>query len=161
MNVGLTIDEEFLLDCFTITTEPNPELRLHFERHPNRALSILTVDRMAVLVKTPNSKEVLLTNVESRFLYHQSLWAEVRESSKGASHKAFPSKKNPSGDPVRAPLTDFEKRYWDVCKWNVSGSRLHFTNFLFMMNRFRHYSLSQFCRQHVGVYQWLAVQAPS
>ncbi|CEL59217.1 hypothetical protein RSOLAG1IB_03150 [Rhizoctonia solani AG-1 IB] len=119
MNVGLTIDEEFLLDCFTITTEPNPELRLHFERHPNRALSILTVDRMAVLVKTPNSKEVLLTNVESRFLYHQSLWAEIRESSKGASHKAFPSKKNPSGDPVRAPLTDFEKRYWDVCKWNA------------------------------------------
>ncbi|KAF8742880.1 hypothetical protein RHS02_03246, partial [Rhizoctonia solani] len=119
IGAGLTIDEEFLLDCFTIPSEPAPELRLHFERHPNRALSILTVDRMATLVKTPESKEVLLTNIEPRFLYHQSLWAEIRESPKGSSYKAFPNKKNPSTDPLRASLSDFEKRYWDACKWNA------------------------------------------
>ncbi|KAG8756993.1 hypothetical protein FRC11_004879 [Ceratobasidium sp. 423] len=119
INAGLTIDEDFLLDCFTIPHESNPELRIHFERHPNGALSILTVDRMATLVKTPNSKEVLLGNMESSFLYHQSLWAEIRENPKGNSFKAFPSKKSPSTDPPRAPLSTFEKRYWDMCNWNA------------------------------------------
>ncbi|CAE6423533.1 unnamed protein product [Rhizoctonia solani] len=119
INAGLTIDEDFLLDCFTIPQESNPELRIHFERHSNGALSILTVDRMATLVKTPNSKEVLLGNMESSFLYHQSLWAEIRENPKGASFKAFPSKKRPSTDPSRAPLSNFEKRYWDMCNWNA------------------------------------------
>ncbi|KAJ1308303.1 hypothetical protein OPQ81_004016 [Rhizoctonia solani] len=119
INAGLTIDEDFLLDCFTIPSEQNPELRIHFERRPNGALSILTVNRMATLVKTPNSKEVLLKNMESSFLYHQSLWAEIRERNGGQSYKAFPSKKNPTGDPSRAPLSAFEKRYWDVCNWNA------------------------------------------
>ncbi|CAE6429288.1 unnamed protein product [Rhizoctonia solani] len=119
INAGLTIDEDFLFDCFTITREPNPELRIHFERHSSGALSLLTVDRMATLVKTPNSKEVLLSNMESSFLYHQSLWAEIRETPKGPSFKAFPSKKNSSRDPPRAPLSDFEKRYWDMCGWNA------------------------------------------
>ncbi|KAH7344138.1 hypothetical protein B0J17DRAFT_714273 [Rhizoctonia solani] len=119
INAGLTIDEDFLLDCFTVTREPNPELRIHFERHSSRALSLLTVDRMATLVKIPNSKEVLLGNMESSFLYHQSLWAEIRETPKGHSYKVFPSKNNSLRDPPRAPLSDFEKRYWDACNWNT------------------------------------------
>ncbi|CAE6496780.1 unnamed protein product [Rhizoctonia solani] len=119
INTGLTIDEDFLLDCFTMIREPNPELRIHFERHSKGALSLLTVDRMATLVKTPNSKEVLLGNMESNFLYHPSLWAEIRETPKGISYKAFPSRRNSSGDPPRAPLSDFEKRYWDTCNWNA------------------------------------------
>ncbi|CUA77189.1 putative protein YEL023C [Saccharomyces cerevisiae S288c] [Rhizoctonia solani] len=119
INVGLTIDEDFLLDCFTIVHEPNPELRIHFERHSSGALSLFTVNRMETIVKTPNSKEVLLSNIESNFLYHQSLWAEIRENPKDISRKVFPSKQNPSGDPPRAPLSDFEKKYWDMCNWNA------------------------------------------
>lgn len=116
VSAGLTLDQNFLQDCFTKTREASPELRLHFERRPGLISSLLTVDRMNVLVKTPTSKEVTLSNVESRFLYHQSLWAEVRESPKGESWKAFPSKKGP--DPEKAPLTEFEKTYWDSCYWN-------------------------------------------
>ncbi|CAE6444993.1 hypothetical protein ACGC1H_001021 [Rhizoctonia solani] len=119
INTGLAIEEDFLLDCFTIIREHNPELRIHFERHSHGPLSLFTLNRMATLVKTPNSEEVLLGNMESNFLYHQSLWAEIREKPNDISHKAFPSSGNPSVDPPRAPLSDFEKKYWDMCNWNA------------------------------------------
>ncbi|CAE7110115.1 unnamed protein product [Rhizoctonia solani] len=158
IHTGLTIDEDFLLDCFTIIHEPSPELRIHFERHSGGALSsLLTVDRMAALVKTPNSKEVLLSNMESSFLYHQSLWAEIRENPKGDSHKAFPSK-NSLRDPIRAPLSDFEKKYWDLCNWNVGYFRSGVGIILFNEST-RHYF--PFQSWGSGVYQWLEARAPS
>jgi hypothetical protein len=79
---------------------------------------ILTVNRMRLPVNTSHHDgEVTLSNVTSDFTYHQSLWAEVKESERGASHRAFVGK---AGEPTRAPLTAFEKKYWEMCSWDVS-----------------------------------------
>ncbi|QRV87208.1 choline transport protein [Ceratobasidium sp. AG-Ba] len=110
---GLGLDEQFIYDCFTIlpkTTSP-PELRLHFERK-----TFLTVDRMKTLVSTPHHDvEVALSNVNEEFMYHLSLWAEIRETPGGSSRKAFSGK---TGEPVRKRLTDFEQKYWGLCGWD-------------------------------------------
>lgn len=80
-------------------------------------MSFLTVDRMAVVVKTPTSKEVVLPSISPKFLYHQSLWAEIRTAPGGESFRVYP--KNGGTDPEKAPLTEFERVYWDMCGWNV------------------------------------------
>jgi hypothetical protein len=115
VNAGLAIEESFLLDCFLLLTPPSttPQLRLHFERH-----MLLTVNRMKLPVKTSHHDgEITLSNVTPEFTYHQSLWAEARESEKGVSHKAFSGK---ADEPPRAPLTAFESKYWEMCNWDVS-----------------------------------------
>ncbi|KAG8741150.1 hypothetical protein FRC10_003248 [Ceratobasidium sp. 414] len=113
VNYGLGLDEPFLYDCFTLLNSPDvpPELRLHFERH-----SFLTVDRMKTLVHTPHhDKEVALSSVAPEFMYHPSLWAEVRERPGAPSRKAFGGK---ASDPPRKPLTEFERKYWKMCGWD-------------------------------------------
>ncbi|KAG8721266.1 hypothetical protein FRC08_014627 [Ceratobasidium sp. 394] len=110
---GLGLDDSFLFDCFTVLNSPDvsPELRLHYERH-----SFLTVDRMKTLVHTSHhDKETALSSIAPEFMYHQSLWAELKETPGGPSRKAFIGK---TGDPPRKPLTEFERKYWKMCSWD-------------------------------------------
>ncbi|KAG8792339.1 hypothetical protein FRC12_006409 [Ceratobasidium sp. 428] len=115
-SAGLGIDEDFLYDCFTLLDSPDilPELRLHFMRR-----KLLTVDRMKIWLNTTphHNKEVLLSSANPEFLYHPSLWAEIREGPgpSHSSHKAFTGKE---GEPPRKPLTALERKYWERCSWD-------------------------------------------
>ncbi|KAG8720921.1 hypothetical protein FRC09_008780 [Ceratobasidium sp. 395] len=115
MSAGLGIDEDFLYDCFTMLNSPEvpPELRLHFERR-----NILTVDRMKTLINTPHhDKEVPLSNASPEFLYHQSLWAELRDGP-GPGHSSKRAFTGKTGEPPRKPLTALERKYWERCRWD-------------------------------------------
>ncbi|KAG8792370.1 hypothetical protein FRC12_006296 [Ceratobasidium sp. 428] len=78
---------------------------------------IFTTDCMKIWMntKTHHDKEVLLSDSSPEFLYHQSLWAEIREGPGHSSQKAFTGKE---GDPPRKPLTALERKYWERCSWD-------------------------------------------
>ncbi|QRV87210.1 hypothetical protein RhiJN_15228 [Ceratobasidium sp. AG-Ba] len=96
---GLGVDEAFFLDRLKqLDAESTPELMLH---SPSSLLP--RANRMKRLP-------------ESRFQYHASLWAEIRDAPGGPSLKAAITK---SADaPEIKPLSDFERLYWRRRGWD-------------------------------------------
>ncbi|KAG9081037.1 hypothetical protein FRC06_005888 [Ceratobasidium sp. 370] len=96
---GLTLDETFLLGRLKELDDTSPpELLLH---SPSSLLP--RANRMKRLPA-------------SRFLYHASLWAEVRDSPDGPSLKAAITKA--ADAPSSKPLTEFERLFWRRCGWD-------------------------------------------
>ncbi|KAG9122503.1 hypothetical protein FRC07_001089 [Ceratobasidium sp. 392] len=96
---GLGLDEAFLLGRLKELDETSPpELLLH---SPSSLLP-----RANRMKRLPSSQ----------FLYHASLWAEVRESPDGPSLKAAIIKAVDA--PSVKPLTEFERLFWRRCGWD-------------------------------------------
>ncbi|KAG8716668.1 hypothetical protein FRC09_015409 [Ceratobasidium sp. 395] len=123
-NAGLILEEAFLYDCFVLLDSPDAqlELRLHLGGR-----DLLAVGHLKMLANLPNrDKTVILPASNPNYMYHQSLWAEIRLASDGPSCKAFDGK---AGEPAKKTLTDFEQKYWTMCGWDVSVSRHHSKDF--------------------------------
>ncbi|KAG8770261.1 hypothetical protein FRC12_004408 [Ceratobasidium sp. 428] len=96
---GLGLDEAFLLGRLKELEETSPpELLLHSP---------------PTLLPRANRMKRLPA---SRFLYHASLWAEVRDSPDGPSLKAAVTKATDA--PNAKPLTEFERLFWRRCGWD-------------------------------------------
>ncbi|KAG8785536.1 hypothetical protein FRC12_017464, partial [Ceratobasidium sp. 428] len=112
-NAGLILEEAFLYDCFVLLDSPDAqlELRLHLGGR-----DLLAVGHLKMLANLPNrDKTVILPASNPNYMYHQSLWAEIRLASDGPSCKAFDGK---AGEPAKKTLTDFEQKYWTMCGWD-------------------------------------------
>ncbi|KAG8721260.1 hypothetical protein FRC08_014621 [Ceratobasidium sp. 394] len=96
---GPTLNETFLLSRLKELDDSSPpELILHSP---------------SSLFPRANRMKRLLA---SRFLYHASLWAEVRDSPDGPSLKAAITKA--ADAPSSKPLTEFERLFWRRCGWD-------------------------------------------
>ncbi|KAG8716647.1 hypothetical protein FRC09_015449 [Ceratobasidium sp. 395] len=96
---GLGLDEEFLLGRLKELEETSPpELLLHSP---------------PILLPRANRMKRLPA---SRFLYHASLWSEIRDSPDGPSLKAAITKATDA--PNTKPLTEFERLFWRRCGWD-------------------------------------------